>query len=652
MVDIPFIKDPTTLQIIQALIDTAGANFQPPYSGGEQPYNAVNFNEETLLQFSLPAGVSARPTAEPGAAQHIGTAINFLVTVITPIVSAYGLLLPILGVIRGIIEVICAMMNPFAVIKAVIRLFSKWIPAFISLFPPLAGIIIIISILKAILAIVYYVLSELVATYELVKSNIQLVADALRGENNARADAGREKLKKLILMLLNKLGILAVIIPLIDLITLILGLNSGFPCGGGGSDKANANRMDISGVPQDFDTGADSSCCGPDVCPDVIKGPPSQDDFGNPGRLLPGFFGEFVPGFVYYLYTNNPRVAQLNNFNNSVVDQINPQLDEEINQVCPPGTDSPCPMFKVKITSRRGTGRVIETNAVKINGTVITIFDPRARQLLGQVNYEIIPNYDMLIMQNMIGLGCHPDVEAARENATPDEDLDLSLCEKLPESCAVLEDVGDVKDDLDDSLNELSDIIDEVDEDRDDYDDQINRVQALQDANVALLSNFSDRIINALRNTLAQVSNKLYSEFDVDKNLVKADGQSIATLSVLPKDGAGAIISRNLPEGVDVNVTFITDFGIISNQRIDSATGEVLADITSATPGIATCQAKVNTNFVSTRNNGVDSVKEIQVRFVADAALPVRRRVSTPSQGAKGTTKSPTGSDSEREPRN
>lgn len=649
MVDIPFIKDPTTLQIIQALIDTAGTNFQPPYSGGEQPYNAVNFNDEGLLQYDLPAGVSSRPTAEPAVAQTIGTSISFLLTVITPIISAYGLLLPILGVIRGILEVICAMMNPFAVIRAVIRLFKKWIPAFIALFPTLAGIIILISTIKAILAIIFYILSELVATYELIKSNIELVGEALRDENTARADAGREKLKKLLLLLLNKLGILAVLIPIVDLLLLILGLNSGFPCGGGGNDKANASRPDVSGVPPNFDAGPDSTCCGEDVCPDVIKAPPSNEDFGNPGRLLPGFFGEFVPGFVYYLYTNNPRVAELNKFNNSVIDQLNPQLDEEINQVCPPGVDSPCPMFKVKITSRRGTGRVIETSAVRINGTVITIFDPAARRLLGQVNYEIVPNYEMLIMQNMIGLGCHPDVEAARNDATPDEDLDLSLCEKIPEACEVLSDVGDVKDELDGSLDELDSIIDDVDQDN--FNAQISKVQALQDNSIAVLSNYSDRLRNALNTTLAQVSNKLYSEFEVDKNLVKADGQSIATLSILPKDGAGAIISRNLPEGVDINVTFITDFGIISNQRIDSATGEVLADIVSATPGVATCQAKVNTDFVSTRNNGVDSVKEIQVRFVADAALPVRRKVSTPSQG-KGTTKSPTGSDSEREPRN
>ena len=55
---------------------------------------------------------------------------------LSPAISAYALLLPVLGVIRGIIEILCCLMNPFCIIPAIIRLFVKWIPPFISLFPP------------------------------------------------------------------------------------------------------------------------------------------------------------------------------------------------------------------------------------------------------------------------------------------------------------------------------------------------------------------------------------------------------------------------------------------------------------------------------------------------------------------------------------
>jgi len=632
MVDIPFIKDPTALQVIQAVIDLAGANFQPPYSGGEQPYNAANFNAETLLQYSLPGGTIAAPTVDPADADSVGSAINSVIGAVSYFISAYGLILPIIGVIRGIIEILCAMMNPFAVIRAVIRLFTKWLPPFIALFPALAGVIIIINTIKLVLSVVYFILSELVATYELIKVNIRLVQDAVNDANTARAEAGREKLEKVLLILLNKLGVMAILEPLLQIILFILDAASGFPCGKGDTD---------------------SSCCDEGVCPDVIKNPPSSNDPSGVGRLLPGFFGEFVPGFVYRLFTNNDRVSELNKYNSSVVDQINPQLDEEISAACPPGADSPCPMFRVKITSRRGGGREVVANAVRINGSVITIFDPSARLMLGQVNYEIIPNYEMLIMSNMIGLACHPDVEAAKASATPLEDLDTPICEKLPEACAALGDASNLKSELDSSLNNLGDILNEVNVDQDNYDDQISRIQNLQDDSVALLSNFADRLRNALRSTLAQVSNKLYSDFEVDRNIVKADGVSIATLAITPRDGAGAVLTKNLPDGVDMAIEFITDFGIISNQRTDNSTGQILADIVSATPGTATCRAKINTDFVSERSGTTDSIKEVQVKFVADATLPVRRRVSTPNKGetSKGTSRAPTGSDSEREPR-
>jgi len=646
MVDIPFIQDPTAIQIIQTILDLAGPNYQPPYSGGEQPYRAADWNDELLLQYDQPGGTTSRPTANPATSQSIGTAINTLLMILMPFISAFGLILPILGVIRGIIEIICAMMNPFAVIKAVIRLFVKWIPPFISLFPPLAGVVIIASTIKLILSIVYYILTEVIPTIQLIIDNIGTVIEGIQENNTAKAEGGRIKLRKIITILANKIGVLAVLLPLLEIILLLLGLVAGFPCSGGGTDRANGLRMDITAIPANFAFAADSTCCDDDVCPPEIRNPPSSSDFG-PGILLPSFFGELIPGLVFNLFTNNPNVSKLRKYNQSLVDQLNPQLDEEINIACPPGSDSEdCPLFKVKITSRRGGGNSIITNAVRIRGTVITIINPIAITMLGSVDYEIIPNYEILVMRNMIGLACHPDVEAAKNFARPPEDLDTPLSNRLPDATAAIIAAFDNTTRINEEIDRLPAATEALD---------VDTVTDVQNNLLTILNDYADQLKAALSSTLEQVTNRFNTIFEVDKNLAKADGQDIATLIVIPRDGAGASIAKNLPADITVNVEFITDFGIISNQRLDSATGSVLADLTSTVPGTATITAKINTEFISDKNiDGTETVRERQVRFVADAILPKRRKVSTPVKGvkgAKGTVKSPTGVDSEREPR-
>lgn len=650
MVDIPFIEDPTVITIIQTILDIAGSNFQPPYSGGEQPYLAAEFNAETLLQYDQPGGTTSRPMAETAVSQSIGAAINTLLMILMPFISAYGLILPILGVIRGIIEVICAMMNPFAVVKAVIRLFAKWIPPFISLFPPLAGVIIIISTIKLILAIVFYILTEVIPTIQLIKKNVTDIRDGFNSKNEAKKEAARTKIKKIIILLANKSGVLAVLLPLLQIILLLLRLVAGFPCSKKGTKRAKARRMDITAIPANFAAIEDSSCCDDDVCPPEIRVPPSSKDTG-PGRLAPAFFGGLIPGLVFYLFTNNSKVRKLRKYNQSLVDQLNPQLDEEINSVCPPGSDSEnCPPFKVKITSRRGGGRTLESNIVRISGTVITIINPAARSMLGAVDYEIVPNYEILIMQNMIGLACHPDVELAKSNAEPPEDMDTSLESRLPDAAKALEDAFDNTTKVNQEIDKLNDVSNEVDDDANfPFDEQQDDLDTIQDNLLNILNGYADQLRDALNSTLAQVSNRFNSQFEVDKNLAKADGQDIATLSVIPRDGAGADIAKNLPDGVEINVTLYSDFGVISNQRIDTATGTILADLTSTVPGTATCTAKINDEFISDKNDdGTESVRELQVRFVADAILPKRRKVSTPIKGGAGVQ---TGVDSEREPR-
>jgi len=231
MAEFHFIQDQTTLSIIQAILDLAGPNFNAPYDSGQQPTDASAKNQDQLIQYQLPGGTSLQGYSEPSMTESMGSAINSMLAVLAPFMSAYGMILPILGIIKGIIEVLCALMNPFSVTKAVIRLFKKWIPPFISLFPPLAGVIIILSTIKAILAIIFYVLTVLVPTIQLIIFNIKTLANAFDADSNEqKRQAGRDKLTSLIQELLNQLGVFSSISPLLDIILLIIQLVSGFPC--------------------------------------------------------------------------------------------------------------------------------------------------------------------------------------------------------------------------------------------------------------------------------------------------------------------------------------------------------------------------------------------------------------------------------------
>jgi len=642
---IHFIKDEKTVAILQAILDLAGPNFIAPYDASLQPFNANNLNQETLIQYLVPGGTSLQGYAEPSTTESMGSAINSMLTVLAPVISAYGLILPILGVIRGIIEVLCAMMNPFAVVRAVIRLFKKWIPPFISLFPPLAGVIIIISTIKAILAIVFFILTVVVPTIQLIIANIRSLADAFGGDANEQTRAaGREKLLTMIAEMANQTGVMGALLPLLEIIMLILNLVAGLPCKKGKSKKADCDTSSMVKVKSKFSCDDnDADCCNDKVCPPELR----RRAVKGRGTLIPSIFGEAPPFFAYRLHTGNSLVPKLKKYNQSMTEQLNPQLDEEIDEGCPPGgDDDDCPNLRIRIESRRGNSRRVTRAIAKVKGQVITIMSPSLIRMIGAVNYEVLPNYESLVMRNIIGLACHPDVELAKEElAIKYAIMETPIVERFPETADIFDRYSGLNNDFNSLVGELSDKISEVVAKNPPYDDDIDDINGIQDSMLNLLNGFAGDMIGKLNAIVAKASNRFDSELEVDKNLVKANGQDLATIIVTPRDATGSLLAQNLPDGVDISVEMSTDFGIISNQRRVNSTGQILADIKSATPGLATIRAKINSEFISELENGVESVSEVTVRFVADATLPQRRLVSTPATG----TKAQTGSTSERE---
>ena len=646
MAEFHFIKDEVTLELIQAILDLAGSNFNAPYTSDLQPTNAIAKNQEQLIQYQLPGGTSLQGYSETSITESMGSAINSMLAVLAPFMSAYGMILPILGIIKGIIEVLCALMNPIAVTKAIIRLFTKWIPPFISLFPPLAGVIIILSTIKAILAIVFYILTVLVPTVQLIVYNIKVLADSFDEDaNEQKRQAGRDKLDALLQELANQLGVMSAFAPLLDIIFLIIQLVLGFPCSKKKKKNANATQPGIDPPKSDFNLlEEDSTCCNEDTCPDILKTPPS-----GRATLMPITFGDNPPFFAFKLSTNNAEVEKLIDFVQNIPDQLNGQLDEGVTIARPAGYTGDMSTLRVEITSSRGGSSKLDVPIAKIKDTDIIIISPSARKLIGVVNYTVKVNFDIVIMGGIIGLGCHPDVERAKDNAEGRyPDTGTSVAERFPRIPPIKDDYNNLLRDLNTCQGNFRRSVDSVKSKNPPYTEEIDAILHCQEVLVDKFTNFANNLKDILNNILANVEDLINSTLDTDKMVVRSDGKDKATLVVVPRDATGSAIAKNLPNGVDIAVDFLTDFGTISNKRRNNSTGQIFADLTSRSVGTANVTAKINGKLIATLSNNVRATRSIPIRFVSDAALPARRTVtkvtSTTTAGTGGLTDKEPGS--------
>jgi len=635
--------DPTgpVAAAIDAILQVAGDNFTAPYDGNQQPNNVVEANEDFLLQYNMPGGSKSQGMANPAQGGSIGAAISTLLMLLSPFISAYALILPILGIIRGIIEVICALLNPFAIGPAVERLFKKWIPAFISLFPPISGGIIIQSTIKLIMAIIFFVMTEIIPTIELVIDNIEKLEAAFNEPESltqAKIDASQEKFRNVIKTLVQKIGILSVMLPLLELIFLIINLVVGFPCS---SDSKGPFSL-VATLP--FDNAiSDVSCCDEDVCPEILSNRNAAPS--GSGVLLQSRFGDCAPGFVFQILTSNPKVAELEQYQESFREQLNCQLDEPIKFARPAGATSDTSLMKIKIKSKRGQSREVTLPILDITGTTVKVTSPLAVLFLNQlVDYEIQPDYDMLVMHNIIGLACHPDIASAKESVANKFDLTPFLV-KNPEVAPLLDDYRGLVDDYDRLMAQAADCVEVPDEPP--FDQNITCLDSTRSEILDLSNAFIDSLCNMLT-ALQRSANPSTSSLEVNKRDVRADNTDFALITVTPKDIAGTLISQNLPDcATPAKVEIITDFGVVSNERFSRASGNLSAEIRSPITGIASVRAKVNNAFVTDFIDESDSVAIRKVRFVSDSALPIRRKKSKQSSGITVST----GTTSEREPR-
>ncbi len=216
-----------------------------------------NFPEDLLgllekLQLLVPPGALKGPL-NPNFGKDVFDAIMKMLDQFMPFLMLYKFFLPILELILCIIEVLCALMNPFKLIKALTRLFTICIPAVLNLFPIFAIICMIISLLLLLLALIEYIILQIIKFIKMILKNILALKKAIeKGDANAIKSIAH-KLGSILCIFQNLFVLFAIFNIIIKIFKDLLSLAFRLPpCDDGESDD-------------------DDGCCTPDVCPEIVK---------------------------------------------------------------------------------------------------------------------------------------------------------------------------------------------------------------------------------------------------------------------------------------------------------------------------------------------------------------------------------------------
>jgi len=161
--------------------------------------------------------------------KNIFDAIISLLDHFLPFLMLYKFFLPILNLIICIIEVICALTNPFKLPGAVKRLFRKCIPAFLNLFPLFALIIMLIALLMLLLALIEYLISQILKIIALLLKNIIALYNAFSNHNTNSILAIAKKIGITLCIFQNLFVLLAIFNIIMDVIRDILSLSFSIP---------------------------------------------------------------------------------------------------------------------------------------------------------------------------------------------------------------------------------------------------------------------------------------------------------------------------------------------------------------------------------------------------------------------------------------
>lgn len=218
------------------------------------PYPTGGFPEDlqglfAKLQFLVPPG-AIKSALYPNSSKDVFDGILSMLEQFTPFLYLYKFFLPVLNLIVCIIEVLCALMNPFALISAINRLFNQCIPAFLNMFPVFALVIMIISLLLLLLQLIEYIIVKVEMLVQDVLRNINALNKSFQDADSNTIMAIAQKLGALLCQFQNLFVLLSVFNVIIEIIKDMLRL--AFP------------------IPP-CENSSTSGCCSPVTCPAFVQ---------------------------------------------------------------------------------------------------------------------------------------------------------------------------------------------------------------------------------------------------------------------------------------------------------------------------------------------------------------------------------------------
>lgn len=236
---------------------------QPPIPGFELP---DGFPESVLeliqqLQIPWPGGILS-PQIDNFSATLLKAVMNVF-NQLMPWLSLYKFFLAALDLIVCIIEILCALTNPFKLIRAMRKLIKQCLPPFLNLFPWLALISMIISLMILLISLIIYVISRILAIIDDLLNNLELLSKGVTLQDAEATAAIGFKIASLLCIIENLMAMFSAIAAIFNIIDALSQIGGAGICS----------------------TGSNSDCCGEDVCPPFIKNNPNGID-GTKGKLI------------------------------------------------------------------------------------------------------------------------------------------------------------------------------------------------------------------------------------------------------------------------------------------------------------------------------------------------------------------------------
>jgi hypothetical protein len=214
----------------------------------------------------LPGGIKFQPDTD-SMTKGIWDALASLFNKLAPFLGIYKFFQALLNMVLCIIDIFCALMSPWATLRALRRLFKRCLPDFLSLFPWLALLIMILALILLIIALIEYIIETIIAYIKQILRNLQILSRAITVHDEQAILAAVQKISFILCLIEQLFTILMGISALLAIIKPLMGIGGKSVCSSGGSGKEPGD------------------CCTEDFCPPFIKNNPDGLVYTT-GRLI------------------------------------------------------------------------------------------------------------------------------------------------------------------------------------------------------------------------------------------------------------------------------------------------------------------------------------------------------------------------------